>query len=147
MGNDVTQVERMKRVELVFALLVSGATRQQIINYCSENFGVEEVTTDKYLKDARRYFAEQNQGTIEENRAWHIAHRKYMMTKAVKAKNMGLELSIAQDLAKIQGLYIDRIQLTLGGKEDEQKTIEARKLLEGSEFKVIEPEGDSEYGT
>ena len=70
-----------------------------------------------------------------------------MMTKAVKAKNMGLELSIAQDLAKIQGLYIDRIQLTLGGKEDEQKTIEARKLLEGSEFKVIEPEGESEYGS
>ncbi len=146
-GSEVTQVQRLQRVELVFGLLVSGATRQQIITFCYEKWFVEEPAVDRYLRDARKYLAEQSDATITQNRNWHIAHRKYMMTKAVKAKNHSLELEVAKDLAKIQGLYVDKIQLMPGSAEEVEETKKAKELLEGTDYKIIEPEGDSEYGS
>ena len=147
MGSDVTQVERIQRVEIVFNLLLGGATRAEIIRFCNEKWEVKEDCVDKYMKDAREKIALINEGNLQDNRGWHIAHRFNLLARAKKSGNLSMELEAAKDVAKIQGLYIDRVQLTIGGKEDQQKTIEARKLLEGSEFKVIEPEGDSEYGS
>lgn len=146
-GSEVTQVQRLQRLEVVFALLVSGASRQEIIKYSYKEWQVEKVTVDLYIKDAKKYIVEQGEATMEENRTWHIAHRKFMLGKEMQNKNHSLALSIAQDLAKIQGLYVERHELLIGRKEDKELTNKARALLEGKDYKVVEPEGDSEYGS
>lgn len=146
-GSEVTQVQRLQRLEIVFALLVSGASRQEIIKYSYKEWFVEKVTVDLYIKDAKKYIVEQGEATMEENRTWHIAHRKFMLGKEMQNKNHSLALSIAQDMAKIQGLYVERHELLIGIKEDKELTNKAKALLEGVDYKVEEPEGGSEYGS
>ena len=45
--------EREMRVAEVYGCLASGKSRQQIIQYCLENFDVTEACTDTYIRDAR----------------------------------------------------------------------------------------------
>lgn len=144
---EVTQVERIKRVEIVFALIVSGASHTEIANYCEEKWNSKETVVYNYIKDARKNILKQSEATMEENRTWHIAHRKFMLGKEMQKQNHSLALSIAQDLAKIQGLYVERHELLIGRKEDKELTNKARALLEGRDYKIEEPEGGSEYGS
>jgi len=144
---EVTQIERLQRVEIVFALIVSGASHTEIAKYCEEKWKLKETALYDYIKDARKNILKQSEATMEENRTWHIAHRKYMLGKEMQKGNHSLALSIAQDMAKIQGLYVERHELLIGKKEDKELTNKARALLEGAEYKIIEPEGGSEYGS
>jgi len=50
---DITSGERVIRVNTVRQLLIQGASRQQIIEYCRETFKVVEKTVDLYLQDAK----------------------------------------------------------------------------------------------
>lgn len=144
---EVSKIERLKRIEIVFSLLVSGASHGEIAKICEEKWDLKETATYGYIKDARKNILKQSEATMEENRTWHIAHRKYMLAREMQKKNHGLALQIAQDLAKIQGLYVDRFELLIGKKEEVELTNKARALLEGKDYKVEEPEGKSEYGS
>jgi hypothetical protein len=50
---DITSVERSKRVEAVKQMLLQGFTRSSIIKYCNDNFKVKEITVDLYISDAK----------------------------------------------------------------------------------------------
>lgn len=144
---EVTQVERLKRVETVFSLIVSGASRSEITVFCDKKWNSKTTAITGYIHDAQKNILKQSEATMEENRTWHIAHRKFMLGKEMQNKNHSLALSIAQDLAKIQGLYVERHELLIGRKEDEELTNKAKALLEGRDYKIEEPEGGSEYGS
>lgn len=144
---EVTKVERLQRVELVFALIVSGASHTEIAKFCEEKWELKETAIYAYIKDARKNILAQSEATMEENRTWHIAHRKYMLGKEMQKNNHSLALSIAQDLAKIQGLYVERHELLIGKKESAELTTKAKALLEGKDYKIVEPDGGSEYGS
>lgn len=50
---DITSVEREKRIEAVKQMLLQGYTRSSIIKYCQDNFKVEVNTVDVYMMDAK----------------------------------------------------------------------------------------------
>lgn len=50
---DITSVEREKRIEAVKQMLLQGYTRSSIIKYCQNNFKVEVNTVDVYMMDAK----------------------------------------------------------------------------------------------
>ena len=52
-GKKPTIAEKTRRVNEVYGLLASGASRQQILQHSSENWDVSERTADSYIAEAR----------------------------------------------------------------------------------------------
>jgi len=52
-GKKPTVAERTRRVNEVYGLLASGASRTQILQHCAEKFDVETRCTDNYIAEAR----------------------------------------------------------------------------------------------
>jgi hypothetical protein len=50
---DITSGERVIRVNTVRQLLIQGASRQQIIQYCKDSFNTNEDAVNRYLTDAK----------------------------------------------------------------------------------------------
>lgn len=50
---DITSVERIKRVSEVKELLIKGASRGQIMQFCAENYKTNERVVDDYIHDAK----------------------------------------------------------------------------------------------
>jgi len=50
---DITSAERLMRINTIRQLLIQGANRQQIIQYCKDEFKVNEDAVNKYLSDAK----------------------------------------------------------------------------------------------
>ena len=50
---DITSGERVIRVNTVRQLLIQGASRQQIIQYCKAEFNTNEDAVNRYLTDAK----------------------------------------------------------------------------------------------
>lgn len=50
---DITSAERLMRINTIRQLLIQGANRQQIIEYCINEFKVKECTVDLYLQDTK----------------------------------------------------------------------------------------------
>lgn len=50
---DITSAERLMRINTIRQLLIQGASRPQIIEYCINKFKVKECTVDLYLQDTK----------------------------------------------------------------------------------------------
>jgi len=50
---DITSVERLSRVQQVKELLIKGASRGQILQYCAENHETSDRVVDDYIQDAK----------------------------------------------------------------------------------------------
>tara|TARA_B100001250_G_C19319332_1_gene579738 strand:- start:137 stop:466 length:330 start_codon:yes stop_codon:yes gene_type:complete len=52
-GKKGTKYEVTSRINVVYGLLASASSRQDIIRHCAENFNVSERQTDTYITRAR----------------------------------------------------------------------------------------------
>ena len=52
-GKKPTVAEKTRRVNEVYGLLASGASRTAIIQHCSENYDVGDRCADQYIQEAR----------------------------------------------------------------------------------------------
>lgn len=50
---DITSAERVMRINTIKQLLIQGANRQQIIEYCANEFKVTSSCVDLYLQNAK----------------------------------------------------------------------------------------------
>ncbi len=142
-----TKLVVLSRVEQVFNKIMNGSNTSDILQYCSEHWNISRRMAHKYMARARQRIEIINDANIDNSYSFHIAKRLQLLTRCVQIKDKSLrikmELDICKDMADIQGLYRDRIELI----EPERKEAELKESMElaGVEFEVIT--GKSEYGT
>jgi len=97
--------ERQIRVELVRRLLITGNTKEEVVRICSDKFRCTERATENYIHDARESINRILDRDARELLAEQIAHRELLRKVAHDAKQYSIELSAAQDEAKLLNLY------------------------------------------
>ena len=100
-----TNADIAMRVEAVRCLILEGANRYDILQFCSENWGVGERQADEYMERARKKIMEVLDRKREEHMAEHIDFRRHLRRKAMKAQDSRLALEVARDEAKLLDLY------------------------------------------
>lgn len=126
---------RMLQVKKAF---LEGSHRQDIIQLCSAEFGIDERQADNYIARARQEISAEVEALGLTNLQWHIASRIHLFNKAATSNDLGNARQILDSLAKLQGLWVDKSEL-LGA--DGQPIPAARVLVTfvdpGDEAKVV----------
>ena len=102
----------------------------------TENWGIDERQANRYITEAFELFKKEVLIELEENRAFHLkarmeSYKELVNERAKVIKNRTLEAykrvqmiamltnqinAILRDMAKIGGLYVDKIDHTTNGK-------------------------------
>jgi hypothetical protein len=100
-----TQIEHDKRVETVKQFILAGVDVDEICQDVAIRFGVGTRQALRYVSYARKRIMRRVEADRDAMFAEHIAHRRDMRKRARQTKDLRAELSIAQDEAKLWGLY------------------------------------------
>lgn len=115
--NKSSNVEYYKRVRQVQEWLIQGNTTTDIVQNCISSWGIVERQAYRYLKDAFELFRKQSKREIEQSRAFHIQARMKLYKEALNGKQNKTALDILDSIAKLEALFIQKIDHTTKGKE------------------------------
>ena len=108
-----TQFEHDKRIETAKQFLLAGVDVDEICQDLTQRYGVGLRQAQRYVSDARERIQKRVYADRAAMFAEHIALRRDMRKRARAAKDLRIELAIAQDEAKLWGLYpADRHEVT-----------------------------------
>ena len=99
-----TMAEREMRVAKVYGCLCAGQSRQQIIQFCAENFDVNESCTDHYIRDARAQLAQDCAITREAFMAEALAGYRKIRESAERRGQMMVAKSCLDSMVDLVGL-------------------------------------------
>lgn len=123
-----TKAQANKRVAVVMRMLLRETPRAEIVQYASEKWDIGERQTDSYIRKA----TEQIKKDIERKRKsgvdYRLAKRNHLFQTAFNKGRLGLCFEIEKDIAKLEGLYVEKVDvnqntnlsLDLGHLEDEE---------------------------
>lgn len=101
-----TDAEIMKRVNKVYALLLTGVSRADIIEYTEKNkWGVQDSTIDTYIRKANDRFAEQSRTVHDEQLGLAISRLNNLHEKCVKTQDYKAALMVQKELNTLLGLH------------------------------------------
>lgn len=110
-----TKLESHKRTSEIVRLVLQGVRYTDIIEYCDKNWGIKKRQASIYYKRALGYFKEQ----FEEEKQFEVDKHTMMLydlyTKGYKGGDLNICRLLLQDIAKMKGIAIDRVDLTSGG--------------------------------
>lgn len=131
-----TSTDKARRIEMVAHYLVQGYSNSDIIRNCTSTWGVTKRTVETYLSEAHSFLIDNIVKKLEERYAWHQAARLALyrdkLKERAKVEKSGLAIDsktlalaridkvimgLLSDIAKIDGLYVDRVEIT--GKDGE----------------------------
>lgn len=127
--NKADKLTYENRVRNVMEWILQGYITKDIINQCGIKFNVDERMAYKYIKASYKEFKELSKGSFEEIKAKHIALR-YKLYNELKGKDTAAGASVAGQLldriAKIEGVIIDKVDVTSNGKELKAQTTQPK---------------------
>jgi hypothetical protein len=133
-----TKVEMGQRTHEVTNMLLSGASRGDILRIASEKWGASERTADTHISRARAILHEQAEAYRQSAFAEHIAARRALRKLAHEREDWRLVLELLRDEAKLLGLYAAEIE----------KKVVFEQRVEGYDYHKaiapLEPKGDQE---
>ncbi len=141
-----TKAELAKRIKEISEMVLSGVSRPKILEYARKKWNIGRAMTDNYISKAYKIFATSQGTTTQERLENHLDLRRDLYERSHAIGDYRTCLEIIKDTGRLQGFYTDKIHL-ITSQEDEKLTEKARVLLEGSDYKVEEPGGVSEFGT
>jgi hypothetical protein len=127
---DITSLEREKRVNEVHALILQGATSSQIIEYCRQNFQVERASSYFYIAEAKEIIIENFEKTFDKD---GFKAEIYARLENLYQQNMDIDdfkecRNILKDLREMLGLNsASKLDLTTNGQSINQLTPEQAK--------------------
>lgn len=104
----ITQTEITERLRKIEELLLSGAARDDVIQYASQNWSIGKRQTDAYIGKVNTRLKLNLQKDLVENYNWHLEARKKLLLKCILKEKYGVALEILKDIAKLQGLVDDK---------------------------------------
>lgn len=108
------------RVRNVMEWILQGFMTKDIIAQCLAKWNVDERMGYKYIRAGFKEFAKLSDAELEQLKAQHIAARWKLFNELEGKKTpagASVALSILDRIAKIQGVLIDRVDVTSKGKE------------------------------
>lgn len=110
-----TKLESHKRTSEIVRLVLQGVRYTDIIEYCERNWGIKKRQASIYYKRALEYFKEQ----FDEEKQYEVDKHTMMLydlyTKGYRSGDLNICRLLLQDIAKMKGIAIDRVDLTSGG--------------------------------
>ena len=134
-----------KRILEVSRRMLSGWSNKKIIQYSAETWGIEERQTRKYISSAYSMWHKEYKKRLKAGLDYHMAMRMKLYEEAYKGKTIKVTkvvkgnmvttektedqdfrlcLEIAKDIAKLEGLYVEKHDVNLKG---ELKITDARQ--------------------
>lgn len=111
-----TSLVSYKRTTEVVKLILRGIRFTDIMEYCEAHWGIKRRMASIYYKKALETFAEQ----FSEEREYEIDKHAIMLqdlySKAYKSGDLNLCRLLLQDVAKMKGIVVDRVDVTSGGE-------------------------------
>jgi|TARA_R100000482_G_scaffold124933_2_gene80041 hypothetical protein len=110
-----TKLEAHKRTSEIVRLVLQGIRYTDIVEYCEKNWGIQKRQASIYYKRALEYFKEQ----FDEEKQFEVDKHTMMLydlyTKGYRSGDLNICRLLLQDIAKMKGISIDRLDLTSGG--------------------------------
>tara|TARA_Y100000401_G_scaffold115654_1_gene119763 strand:- start:1174 stop:1632 length:459 start_codon:yes stop_codon:yes gene_type:complete len=111
-----TKLEAYKRTSELVKLILQGVRYTDIIEYCDKNWGIKKRQASIYYKRALEYFKEQ----FDEEKQYEVDKHTMMLydlyTKGYRSGDLNICRLLLQDIAKMKGISIDRVDVTSGGE-------------------------------
>lgn len=130
---DITSLEREKRVNDVHTLILQGATSSQIIEYCRQNFQVERASSYFYIAEAKKTIIENFEKTFDKDA---FKAEIYARLENLYQQNMDIDdfkecRNILKDIREMLGLNsASKTDITTNGESlNKPLTVEEAKKL------------------
>ena len=111
-----TSLVSYKRTTEVVKLILRGVRYTDIMEYCEAHWGIKRRMASIYYKKALESFAEQ----FSEEREYEMDKRAIMLqdlySQGYKAGDLNICRLLLQDIAKMKGIVVDRVDVTSGGE-------------------------------
>ena len=107
--------EKKRRLAAVALCLIKGEEYRALVDRYQEEWGVGKSTVEHYITEARKQSISL---TTRDNRGerwvYHMEAREKLLQIALKADKPSpyVILNILQDMARLEGLYIDKVQIS-----------------------------------
>jgi len=114
-----TKVETDKRVRAVQEWMMQGITSADIVRQVMVKYELKERQAYKYIRKAYDAFREQSEKDIEARRQFHIHSRLKLfrdLQDKKSSKPASTALAILQDIAKLEGLYVEKTEVIINDK-------------------------------
>ena len=112
MSKKSTQIEIARRVMIVQQLIIEGQRSPVIAQSLSKKWDISERQVYEYIDKAWKAFEEKYLKDRDKLLGFHIAARLNLFRKAYDNQHWGVCRSILEDLAKLQGLYVNKVAFT-----------------------------------
>lgn len=104
--NKITNIERDRRVNLIYDLLVLGTSRAQIIQYASEKaWNVTDRQIDHYIQRANQRFEEESKVHQAHELGKAVRRLNDLYQKTLKVQDYRQALANQRELNALLGLY------------------------------------------
>jgi len=116
-----THSEILQRVNTIYKLLLRGASRQEILQYCTNEteWGVKDRTIDIYIARAREYFNERTQIARDTELGNAIQRYELLFQRALKVQDYKTCIQAQARIDKITGLEQNNTNLRITTWQDE----------------------------
>ncbi len=112
------KVEKLKRIRIIQEYLVLGKNPKDISNQVATAWDISPRMAQHYIKKAFDDFKSMSGKDIESLRGFHIQSRMKLLDWAMESdKRKPFALDVLQDMAKLQGLYVHKTDITSGGEK------------------------------
>jgi hypothetical protein len=115
-NNGADKVEKLKRIRIIQEYLVLGKNPKDIVTQVASAWGITPRMAQHYVNKAFDDFKTLSGQNIESLRGFHIQSRMKLLDWAME-RNKTLALDVLQDMAKLQGLYVHKTDITSGGEK------------------------------
>jgi hypothetical protein len=105
MAKKTTKAQRVRRVRIIYELLLTDTPRADIVQYCYQTWGVSPKTADNYVKAANELIAQEAARMRENALEKHLAQRALIRNKALKGGDQRLAFDVLRDETKLLDLY------------------------------------------
>ena len=111
-----TTLVSYKRTTEVVKLILRGIRFTDIMEYCEVHWGIKRRMASIYYKKALETFADQFAAEREYEIDKHAIMLQDLYSKGYKSGDLNLCRLLLQDIAKMKGIVIDRVDVTSGGE-------------------------------
>lgn len=108
----ISKDEIERRIAIVQQLLLEGKSTPLIVQNISKQWDISERQAYHYVDKAWDNFASKYMKQRDKLLGFHVAARLNLFRKAYDNGHYGVCRSILEDLAKLQGLYVNKVAFT-----------------------------------
>lgn len=113
-----TKSEREGRITEVYKLLLSRTSRADIIEYCSNNWGLERAASDNLIQEASKLIQEELSTSRQTYLGIFLNNQAELYNKALQENQLQVARQVIMDSAKLLGLEQTTINMVVDDRRE-----------------------------